>query len=65
MGTADAIRRAVPRSEKPERAHAPARGAARTAWMGELRHRLHKINKELGWFAKYGLGKAYVEEEAP
>jgi dipeptidyl aminopeptidase/acylaminoacyl peptidase len=32
---------------------------------GELRHRLHKINKELGWFAKYGLGKGYVEEEAP
>jgi len=32
---------------------------------GELRHRLYKINKELGWFAKYGLGKGYVEEEAP
>ncbi|MDZ4680494.1 MAG: S9 family peptidase [Saprospiraceae bacterium] len=31
---------------------------------GELRHRLHKINKELGWFAKYALGKAFVEEVA-
>lgn len=31
---------------------------------GELRHRLHKINKELGWFAKYALGKEYVEAVA-
>lgn len=31
----------------------------------ELRHRLHKINVELEWFAKYALGESYSWEKAP
>ena len=31
----------------------------------ELRHRLHKINSDLDWFAKYGLGEKYEWEKAP
>lgn len=31
----------------------------------ELRHRLHKINVELEWFAKYALGENYEWEMAP
>lgn len=31
----------------------------------ELRHRLHKINVELEWFARYALGQEYTREEAP
>lgn len=31
----------------------------------ELRHRLHKINVELEWFARYALGTTYAREEAP
>lgn len=31
----------------------------------ELRHRLHKINVELEWFARYALGVDYTPEAAP
>jgi dipeptidyl aminopeptidase/acylaminoacyl peptidase len=31
----------------------------------ELRHRLFKVNVELGWFEKYALGREYVWEKAP
>lgn len=31
----------------------------------ELRHRLYKVNLELGWYAKYALEEEYTWEEAP